>query len=122
MRDSKGRFLPGNPGSPGRPPRRVERQSLEMLTNFMTPAKWHKVIKQAYIDATEGDSFSRKAGREWLAGYCWGKPVTTINLNATEQAILGDLLDVLAERGIPASDVFAAMIEQASLAESVSDE
>lgn len=108
MRDQKGRFIRGNPGGPGRPCRVVEADYLAALTAICTLEKWERIVRRAVNDAIKGNGYAR----QWLAEYIIGKPVTTIDLRASEQVLLAEVLEKLKVQGVPASDVFKALLAE----------
>lgn len=107
-RNEKGQFVEGNKASPGRPKRPTEAEYLAALTSRVTLAKWGQIIDRALTDAIAGDY----RARQWVSDYIVGKPVTTIDLRAGEQAQLAQVLDLLRANNIPASEVFGALITE----------
>jgi hypothetical protein len=67
-RDSKGRFVPGNPGGPGRPRRTVEQDYLLALSEAVTIEKWKQIVESAVTAAVQGDD----KARTWLSKYLLG--------------------------------------------------
>lgn len=117
-----GRFEPGNKASPGRKPRPTEAAYLDELKGRVTLQKWQKIADRAIGDAMGGDF----RARQWVSDYLIGKPITTIDLRAGEQAQLSRILDLMKQRNVPASAVFEALIAElsteAEMVESVEDD
>lgn len=113
-RNELGYFQPGHSvKSPGRPPRSTEAGYLQRMTELLTPEKWDKIVNKAITDAMKGSSFAR----QWLTDYVIGKPVTTIQLVASEQALLNEVLMRLSANGGSASELFQAMLNEIARAE-----
>lgn len=117
QRDDKGRFVKGNKVSPGRKPLRTEREYLEVTINAVSLGDWSKVVKKALTLAMEGDYQARR----WLSDYLLGKPPQILELKGVEAQQLAEVLDLLKQRGIAASDLFNSMIAELA-AEDVSVE
>lgn len=104
--DENGKFAPGNKASPGRPRKVVESAYLAELLGVVTVAEWRKVAQKALADAKKGHPEARR----WISEYIIGKPPQILELRAAEAALLRDVLNRFEARGVPASDVFNAML------------
>jgi len=91
MRDTKGRFLPGNPGGPGRPRRQIEAQYLATLAETCPPEVWRKICATAVERAANGDAVARA----WLGRYLMGSLTVGFAYPPTEAERLADLLETL---------------------------
>ncbi|MBA3873885.1 MAG: hypothetical protein H0X30_32535 [Anaerolineae bacterium] len=108
-RDEKGLFQLGHTiKSPGRPKRSSEQEYLAKLTEICSLSRWSKVVEKAVKDAEKGNGYARA----WLSDYILGKPVATINLKASEQVLLNQLLQTLEVRGLTASAIFEYMLQE----------
>jgi hypothetical protein len=74
-RDSKGRFIKGNPGSPGRPPRLREDEYLDLLKDTIPAERWARIVEAVAHRAERGDVSAFKA----LAGYLAGLPLQRVS-------------------------------------------
>lgn len=110
-RDERGRFVKGNRASPGRPKRNTETRYLEIMMAEVTPEYWAGITRRAIADALKG----LPEARRWLSDYVIGKPPTTLNINAADANLLGDVLKALEQRGVSASELFNDLL--AGLAE-----
>lgn len=110
-RDDKGRFIAGNTCGPGRPKRVTERRYLEIMVNAVDETKWEIICKQAAHDAMQGDWSARK----FLAEYLMGVPAKTLNLNVGDMAVLTQLIKAIEARGMEASTLFAAMLNEIAI-------
>lgn len=59
IRDSRGKFLPGNPGSPGRKPRATGMAYLEVSLGAVSEDDWRAVTAKALEQAKAGDDKAR---------------------------------------------------------------
>ena len=76
MRNSNGRFAPGNTFGQGRPTRRTEEEYLTAFSEALSIPQWKKIVKRAVKDAAAGD---HKA-RDWIGKYTLGtQPLVTLN-------------------------------------------
>ncbi len=107
-RDDKGRFSKGNPGGPGRPRRTVEREYLDATLNSVSLEDWQAIVRKAVTDAKQGNAWARS----WLGDYVLGKPPQILELRGGDVALLAKLLRELDARGVSASDVFNAMLQE----------
>ena len=70
-RNSNGQFAKGQTGNPkGRPKKAREERYLKILKSSCTFKEWRKIIEQAVIDASAGDTQARK----WLSDNLIGPP------------------------------------------------
>lgn len=112
-RDEKtGQFQKGNKASPGRKPRPTEAAYIEKMYTVGDLESWGKATKKMIDLAIKGDVQAYRV----LAPYFAGLPVQKLQISSQDAALLAEVLERMKERGIAASDVFAAMIAQ--LAES----
>lgn len=117
-RDPKtGKFAEGNKASPGRPPRKVEGDLQAMLTE-QTRQRWQQIVKAAIDQAISGNVYAMR----FLAEYTIGKPPTTLNINATDAKLLGDVLKLLEKRNITASDLFNDLLQELAVMDEADDE
>lgn len=115
-RDDKGRFVKGHSiRSPGRPPVKAEEKYLDVLKEELTIDRWAAIVRRAIVDAVQGDG----RAREWLGNYAMGRAPHIVNLNASDAALLSQVLELLPDN-TTASELFEAMI--AELAEVELDE
>jgi len=89
VRDSNGRFAPGNPGGPGRKPREVEEEYLAVMEQVVSGEAWQAIVERATTDAIAGDA----KARQWIAGYLLGMPVSRVE--APEENGLAKILSML---------------------------
>jgi hypothetical protein len=109
IRDARGRYLPGHTaGGPGRPKRQAEADYLARMTAICTVEYWDVIVKRAIHDAAHGDATARK----WLGDYLLPRPPATLDIRATDAAILADVLKALQAHGLTASAVFNAMLAE----------
>ena len=117
-RDEKGQFAAGNKASAGhgRPPGAKTSDLLQRMRDGISGEDWDKIWKRAVKDAAAGNTDARR----WVSEYVVGKPPNILELRASEAAMLRELLQRFVAEGVPASDVFHAML--ATFAESEVDE
>lgn len=115
-RDGKGRFVAGNKAGKGKGRPRSEYAAA--FERVITPEMFDKLILRAYIDGMKGD----QASRAWLVERVLGKVPNILELRAADAAVLRELLDHFERQGIPASDVFHAMLTQIALEAEVENE
>lgn len=107
-RNERGRFAPGNKASPGRKPRPTEAAYLDTMYGVGDLETWGKATLKMLDLAVSGDVQAFKV----LAPYFAGLPVQKLQISSQDAALLTQVLDLMKERGIPASEVFSAMIAQ----------
>lgn len=75
-------FKPGQSGNPsGRPAHQTK--YLKALVRLIKQNDWRDIIMKAIEQAKRGD----KSARQWLADYCLGKPVQSIDLSVPDKVI-----------------------------------
>ena len=84
VRDSKGRFVKGNPGGPGRPTREYEEKLLIELCKQAADA-WPQIMEKVIKDAMRGKSWAVK----FLAAYAMGMPQRTVDLTTGGESLNG---------------------------------
>lgn len=108
-RDKNGRFQKGHSvKSPGRKPRATEAEYLDKMFTVGDLEAWGKATEKMLKLAQGGDVPAYRA----LLPYFAGLPVQKLQLSSAESATLAQVLDTLKSRGIPASDVFNAILSQ----------
>lgn len=118
-RDDKGRFVKGEyKGGPGRKPRPTEAAYLDKMYAVGDLKAWGDATKKMIDLAIGGDVQAYRV----LAPYFAGLPVQKLQISSQDAALLSQVLDLMKERGIAASDVFAAMIAQLASAPAELDE
>jgi hypothetical protein len=80
-RDTRGRFVEGNPGGPGRPRRAVEREYLAAISDAVPLNLWRGIVLNVVGCAEDGERWAI----EWLAKYLLGEP-QGVSLTLTELA------------------------------------
>lgn len=116
-RDNSGRFKPGNKLGKGRPKRATQAQYLDRLTAAVPLAKFSAICERAVTDALAGDY----RARQWIGEYLLGKPPQTLNIGA-DALLIGQIVELLKSQGIPASAVFAAMLQELASGQLVESE
>lgn len=111
-RNQKGQFMKGNKASPGRPKRATEAQYLEAIGRGVPLELFEQASAKMGKLAAGGDVQAFNAIKAHLVGL----PVQKLQLSSTDAALLAQVLELLKNKGIPASQVFEALIAQ--LAES----
>lgn len=111
-RNEKGQFLPGNKASPGRPKKATEAEYLEAIGRGVPLELFQQASAKMGKLAAGGDVQAYNAIKAHLAGL----PIQKLQLSSTDAALLVQVLELLKNKGIPASQVFEALIAQ--LAES----
>lgn len=111
-RNQKGQFVKGNKASPGRPKRATEAAVIEGIWSGDKPEKVVRAVDKMLDMANEGDVQAFRS----VIGYYAGLPVQKLQISSQDAALLAQVLELLKNKGIPASQVFEALIAQ--LAES----
>lgn len=81
MRETNGRFSPGNSGGPGRPPRQTEASYLRATSAACSIEDWTAIVERAVQDAKVGNS----KAREFLARYVLGAAPVLSELTALDE-------------------------------------
>ncbi len=103
VRDSNGRFSPGNQGGPGRRPREIEQEYLRTMASVVDAVAWQAIVERAADDAVAGDP----KARAWLSGYLLGQPIARIEAGEPENSFakllrqLDEIQPTLASRTVP---------------------
>jgi hypothetical protein len=116
-RNEKGRFVQGNKASPGRPRHEIEMSYMNILKQGVSADDFRKIVDVAVSRAKAGDD----RARAWIGDYVLGKPLTTIQLQASDQALLNTLLKQFESNGVTASDVFLALLNEMTESEVETD-
>ena len=119
IRNDKGQLEKGSAPLPGagRPRKAVEQAYLNAIAEIVTPERWNKIVLKAAVDAAKGYPEARR----WLSDYLIGKPPQILELRAGDAVLLKQVLENFERQGVPASDVFHAMLATFAEAEEVEE-